>query len=127
MAKRYFRFAARVLEHLGAELISSDDVAIYELVKNSFDAALDRNAPSTVTVAIQFHLDVHLIARLQAAIVRLLLPPDEAARSLSISPRTLWTLAHSGQIPFVRIGRLVRYSPADLQSWIESQKQSPEG
>lgn len=56
--------------------------------------------------------------------VRLLLTPNEAARALSISPRTLWTLTHSGQIPFVRIGWLVRYSPADLQAWIDSQKHS---
>jgi excisionase family DNA binding protein len=55
--------------------------------------------------------------------VRLLLTPNEAARSLSICPRTLWTLTHEGQIPFVRIGRLVRYSPGDLQAWIEKQKQ----
>jgi len=31
-------FKARVLLELGAELISSDAVAIYELVKNSLDA-----------------------------------------------------------------------------------------
>lgn len=33
-----FEFKARVLLELGAELISSDSVAIYELVKNSLDA-----------------------------------------------------------------------------------------
>jgi signal transduction histidine kinase len=33
-----FRVAARTLLHLGAELISSDAVALYELVKNAFDA-----------------------------------------------------------------------------------------
>lgn len=38
MAERHFRFAPRVLEHLGAELISSDDIALYELIKNGFDA-----------------------------------------------------------------------------------------
>lgn len=37
-----FGFKARVLFELGAELISSDAVALYELVKNSLDA----NAPS---------------------------------------------------------------------------------
>ena len=56
--------------------------------------------------------------------VRLLLTPNEAARALSVSPRTLWSLTHDGKIPFVRIGRLVRYSPGDLQAWIDSQKQS---
>ena len=33
-----FKVTARTLLHLGAELISSDAVALYELVKNSFDA-----------------------------------------------------------------------------------------
>ena len=33
-----FRVAARMILELGAELISSDAVALYELVKNSVDA-----------------------------------------------------------------------------------------
>lgn len=33
-----FKFAARTLLELGKELISTDDVAIYELIKNSIDA-----------------------------------------------------------------------------------------
>ncbi|CAN5458877.1 hypothetical protein BH11PLA2_BH11PLA2_29100 [soil metagenome] len=37
-----FRFAARVIAQLGAELISSDDIAVYELIKNAFDAGSDR-------------------------------------------------------------------------------------
>lgn len=33
-----FRMAARVLRQLGAELITSDDIALNELIKNAFDA-----------------------------------------------------------------------------------------
>jgi signal transduction histidine kinase len=33
-----FRVAARTILHLGSELISSDGVALYELIKNSYDA-----------------------------------------------------------------------------------------
>lgn len=33
-----FGIAARTLIHLGAELITSDEIAIFELIKNSFDA-----------------------------------------------------------------------------------------
>jgi signal transduction histidine kinase len=40
-----FRVAARTLLHLGRELITSDEIAINELIKNSFDAG-----SSTVTV-----------------------------------------------------------------------------
>ncbi|NWJ47094.1 MAG: sensor histidine kinase [Chloroflexi bacterium] len=37
-----FQVAARTLLHLGAELISSDGVALFELVKNAFDAGSKR-------------------------------------------------------------------------------------
>ena len=37
-----FRVTARTLIHLGAELISSDAVALFELVKNAFDAQSDQ-------------------------------------------------------------------------------------
>lgn len=33
-----FKIAARIISHLGQELISSDEIAIFELVKNGFDA-----------------------------------------------------------------------------------------
>lgn len=33
-----FRVTARTILQLGAELISSDAVAFYELIKNAFDA-----------------------------------------------------------------------------------------
>lgn len=49
MAK--FGVAARTLLHLGSELITSDEVAIYELIKNAFDAGSPR-------VSIKFHVPV---------------------------------------------------------------------
>ena len=51
-----------------------------------------------------------------------LLKPKEAASVLAVSERTLWTLTNDGSIPAVRIGRSVRYDPADLAAWIEQQK-----
>ena len=33
-----FQVAARTLIHLGSELITSDPIAIYELIKNAIDA-----------------------------------------------------------------------------------------
>src|SRR4051794_25991490 len=44
----------------------------------------------------------------------------EAAGQLSLSPRTLWTLSNSGQIPCRRIGKLVRYSPAAIRDWAQA-------
>ena len=49
-----------------------------------------------------------------------LLRAAEAARVLAISPRKLWSLTASGDIPHVRIGRVVRYSRLDLEAWIKS-------
>lgn len=54
--------------------------------------------------------------------VRLLLTPKEAAAALSICERTLWRLTDEGKIVPIRIGRLVRYDLATLQSWIEAEK-----
>lgn len=56
---------------------------------------------------------------------RLLVSVREAARMLGVCEKTLWSLTvPRGPIPSVRIGRAVRYSPADLQAWIESAKQT---
>ena len=52
----------------------------------------------------------------------LLLTEREAAEVLAISPRKLWELRMCGKIPCVRIGRAVRYDPADLKAWITQQK-----
>jgi excisionase family DNA binding protein len=52
----------------------------------------------------------------------LLLRPRDAARALAIGERKLWDLTKRNLIPCVRIGRAVRYSPLDLQAWIDAQK-----
>ena len=52
----------------------------------------------------------------------LLLTPQQAADALAISPRKLWAMTASGEIPHVRIGRCVRYPLDDLRRWIDEQK-----
>ena len=44
------------------------------------------------------------------------------AKSLGISPRTLWELTRRGEIPRMKVGRLVRYDPDDVRAWIKKQK-----
>lgn len=56
----------------------------------------------------------------------LLLTPKQAAESLSISPRKLWSLTASREIAHVRIGRCVRYDIRDLEAAIERMKQGGE-
>ena len=53
---------------------------------------------------------------------KLLLTEREAAKALSVCPRTLWQLRQDGDIPCIRIGRAVRYAPADLRAWIAGRR-----
>lgn len=48
----------------------------------------------------------------------LLLTAKQAAHALAISERKLWSMTAGQEIPVVRIGRAVRYSPAALEKWI---------
>jgi excisionase family DNA binding protein len=72
---------------------------------------MDHETPSTPATSEQILL---------APIARLLLTPTEAAAILRISPRLLWTKTKQGQIPSIKIGKCVRYSPSALKKWIES-------
>ncbi len=51
---------------------------------------------------------------------RQLLTEEEAAQCLRVCPRTLRKERQAGRLPYVLIGRCVRYSPEDLESFIES-------
>ena len=53
----------------------------------------------------------------------LLLTPQQAAQTLAISPRKLWGMTASGEIPHLRVGRCVRYPLDDLQRWIDAQQE----
>lgn len=50
----------------------------------------------------------------------MLVSATKAAVLLGISPRHLWTLTKSGNVPCNRVGRRVMYSPALLQVWVNS-------
>ena len=52
----------------------------------------------------------------------LALRPRDAANALGISPRKLWSMTASGEIPCVRLGRCVRYDVKDLQEAINRMK-----
>jgi hypothetical protein len=53
----------------------------------------------------------------------LLVGADKAAGLMSISPRKLWSLTKSGEVPHVRIGRRVMYRPESLRAWLAKQEQ----
>lgn len=48
-----FKIAARTILHLGGELISSDGVALYELIKNAFDAGSKEGVHIEITVRLK--------------------------------------------------------------------------
>jgi Helix-turn-helix domain len=53
----------------------------------------------------------------------ILLTAREAAKALSVSERTLFSVSvPRGPLPVVRIGRAVRYCVADLQAFIEGRR-----
>lgn len=65
--------------------------------------------------------------QLEPSIEPMLLTARQAARSLNLSERTLYSITKRGDLPAVRVGRTVRYDPADLRAWIASAKNSPKG
>jgi hypothetical protein len=60
----------------------------------------------------------------QGAKTGLLVDAREASRLLAVSPRKLWamTFEDTAGLPYIRCGRLVRYSPEELRRWIEAQR-----
>ena len=54
--------------------------------------------------------------------ITFLLTPAATARALAISPRKLWSMTASGEIPHVRLGRSVRYRVDTLCTYLESQE-----
>lgn len=50
---------------------------------------------------------------------RRLLSVTEVARILDVSETTAWTLARSGELPSLKVGRLVKIDGRRLEEWID--------
>jgi excisionase family DNA binding protein len=48
--------------------------------------------------------------------------PEQAAKQLNVEPKTLaqWRSTRRRPLPFVKVGGLVRYRPADVAAFIEN-------
>jgi excisionase family DNA binding protein len=57
---------------------------------------------------------------------KLLLTARETAEALAVSPRKLWAMTASGEIPHIRLGRSVRYPVEELKRWINGHKKGGE-
>ena len=44
------------------------------------------------------------------------------AERLGVRPKTIYAWVHMRQIPYVKMGRLVKFDPKDIDAWIQSRK-----
>jgi excisionase family DNA binding protein len=54
-----------------------------------------------------------------------LLTAQEVAQILRVPPSTVYELARSRRIPFVKVGRRTRFEAQSLQGWIAAQTVQP--
>lgn len=55
-----------------------------------------------------------------------LLDIDGVAEELNTSVRHIRRLVHERRIPVVRMGRLIRFDPADIEAWLDEHRTSAE-
>lgn len=48
-----------------------------------------------------------------------LIDVDEAAELLKMTPRFVRRLVYERKVPFFKIGRYIRFDPADLEDWLK--------
>jgi len=58
---------------------------------------------------------------------RLALRAAEAAESLGISERLLWSKTNAGEVPHIRIGRAILYPVDGLRNWLHQQAETKGG
>ena len=46
----------------------------------------------------------------------------ELAQRLGVQVKTIYCWVHAREIPYVKVGRLVRFDPADISQWVEDRK-----
>lgn len=50
------------------------------------------------------------------------LTTDEVLSYLKVTPRTIYRLIRSGELPALRVGRQWRFRRTDLDAWLERQR-----
>ena len=56
------------------------------------------------------------------AVMERLLTVEQVAERLQVKPRTIYQWVHDGYIPVIKLGALVRFSPASLMAWIKKRE-----
>ncbi len=60
-----------------------------------------------------------------ASLLPSLVDIETVARSLGISLRQVRRFVAEGQIPFVRVGHLIRFDPDAINDWIDARRSGP--
>ena len=47
---------------------------------------------------------------------------NEVAAAIQVSEQTIYRYVASGEIPFHKLNRAVRFKPSEIESWMESRK-----
>jgi excisionase family DNA binding protein len=53
-------------------------------------------------------------------VVPKLLTMDELAERLGVTPRHIRRLVAERRVPFLRVGRFIRFDPAKIATWLDS-------
>jgi excisionase family DNA binding protein len=77
------------------------------------------NAPFIVSDAVQYGLQIGGRYRMES----LLLTPAEAAQVLRIGRSKLYALIAAGEIPRLRVGKVVRVPAAALEQWVKERSE----
>ena len=54
-----------------------------------------------------------------------LLTIDQLAERLGVTPRHVRRLVFERRVPFLKVGRFVRFSPNDIAKWLQSTRREP--
>ena len=79
------------------------------------------NTTTTTTTKSDLRLSKGTVAAMGTTIRPKLLTEAEAADYLGVEPQTLcaWRCTRRYNLPFIKVGRLVRYRPEDVEAFLE--------
>lgn len=52
---------------------------------------------------------------------------NETSAYLNLKCSYLYSLVEGGEIPYYRVGRLIRFKQSDIEAWMENHRQNPSG
>jgi len=50
---------------------------------------------------------------------------DQLAQKINVKPKTIYDWVHRRQIPYLKLGRLLRFDPIEIDKWIKKRSRAP--